>query len=218
MNLPDNTLFTHFQSYLERTVLCSLALIVGCRKNVSGETSLLRIDPAQAGANAIELYDANRDQTLDATELTSCPPLAQVLPSFDSNSDGKLNASEITGRFLRLYTGQTLAPFDCVVLLDGKPLANATVQLKPCNIHGELSIVGQGTTDAKGRASVALPADQVPAELENSQGLPPGVYRVEITHPSSNLPVKYNTESTLGCEVGATAGRGQLVNFSLKST
>ncbi len=201
-----------------RTLLCACALAVGCGKNLQTESSSLHIDPAQVGANAIELYDTNGDQTLDATELAACPPLVQVLPSFDINGDGKLVADEIMGRLLRLYTGQTLAPFDCVVLLDGKPLANATVQLKPCNIHGELNIVGQGTTDSKGRAFVALPADQVPGELQNSQGMPPGVYRVEITHPKSTLPVKYNTESTLGCEVGAAAGRVHAVTFPLKSS
>jgi hypothetical protein len=40
----------------------------------------------------------------------------------------------------------------------------------------------------------------------------PGLYRVEITHPSIPVPARYNTETTLGAEVSeASLSNGPFV-------
>ena len=43
----------------------------------------------------------------------------------------------------------------------------------------------------------------------------PGLYRVEITHPTVTLPAKYNTETTLGREVSGDSLVGVDVHFEL---
>ena len=58
-----------------------------------------------------------------------------------------------------------------------------------------------GTSGPGGRGYLGVAPEDLP---ENTTSLPltqPGLYRVEITHPSVRIPAKYNTETTLGIEV-----------------
>ena len=48
-------------------------------------------------------------------------------------------------------------------------------------------------------------------------GLPPGVYRVAVTKDGVTIPARYNTETTLGCEVFG-GGRGGSTTLALKLT
>jgi hypothetical protein len=45
----------------------------------------------------------------------------------------------------------------------------------------------------------------------------PGLYRVEITHPTVNVPAKYNSESTLGIEAAIAGQNPAGVTWSLTS-
>jgi len=47
-------------------------------------------------------------------------------------------------------------------------------------------------------ASEDRPADAPPRPL-----VQPGLYRVEITHPSITIPARYNVKTTLGLEVAS---------------
>jgi hypothetical protein len=50
-----------------------------------------------------------------------------------------------------------------------------------------------------GMAMISLPVETGPDALP--PGMPPGMYRVEITKPGDNIPAKYNKETELGQEV-----------------
>ena len=50
----------------------------------------------------MEMYDANKDDFLDAKELEKAPGLKAALRNVDANHDGKISAGEIAAR-LRLW-------------------------------------------------------------------------------------------------------------------
>jgi hypothetical protein len=43
----------------------------------------------------------------------------------------------------------------------------------------------------------------------------PGLYRIEVTHPSRKIPAKYNTETTLGIEITSANPGPRGVHWSL---
>ena len=148
-----------------RRLAYALALVAcaGCRsKGPSAEQSIY-LDPSGAAAVALELYDANGDQLLDAAELEKCPPLAKAFAAFDVNGDGKLASDEIVGRLMRItMSGASLTDASCTVLLAGRPLADAKVRLEPVFVKGEATWAGEGVTNAQGVAKISLPADKLP--------------------------------------------------------
>lgn len=58
----------------------------------------------------------------------------------------------------------------------------------------------QGITDADGVAQMAIPNEKLPADQQGLKAIHYGTYKVRITHPTTKLPGKYNTETTLGYE------------------
>jgi hypothetical protein len=201
-----------------RRLAYALALIscAGCRSSGPSAEESIYLDPSGAATVALELYDANGDQLLDAAELEKCPPLAAALASFDVNGDRKLASDEIVGRLMRItMSGSSLTDASCTVLLAGRPLADAQVRLESVFVKGEATWAGEGVTNAQGVAKISLPADKLPAEA--SGGMPVGIYRVEITHPQQQLASRYNTASELGWEIDSSSGAGASVRFDLKS-
>lgn len=105
------------------------------------------------------------------------------------------------------------------VRLDGKPLAGAIVALTPAPFLGEAILPAGGTTNQSGAGSLEMPADNRPSHVPRHLPLmQPGLYSVEITHPSVEIPDRYNTETTLGLEAGVAAQNpaGQVWNLSSK--
>ncbi len=48
--------------------------------------------------------------------------------------------------------------------------------------------------------------------------LPPGLYRIRVTKDGTNIPARYNTQTTLGQEVLAEPRQGEItVELSLRS-
>ncbi|MCA9269532.1 MAG: hypothetical protein KDA41_13720, partial [Planctomycetales bacterium] len=58
-------------------------------------------------------------------------------------------------------------------------------------------------TDAQGMAVMAIDQAKLPSHLKGIYGMQSGFYKVEITHPTTKIPAKYNTETVLGHEVAA---------------
>ncbi len=112
-------------------------------------------------------------------------------------------ASLLLVAFLALTScsGNQFGGVSGTVLLDGKPLAGATVEFSP-----EGGSPAYGVTDEDGKYTLLWSADQ--------QGAPIGLNRVRITsfnegkpRIKERVPVKYNRQSELTREVG----RGQQV-------
>lgn len=161
------------------------------------------INPAAAAAEAMAMYDANKDGALDAEELKKVPGLTHHPAKFDPNSDGKVDQQEIATRLGDIYKAQVgMMNYPLIVKWNGQPLAGATVKMIPEKFLGSAIKPAEGITDANGYASPTLADADVPSDLRGKvRAMHNGIYKVEITHPSIKLPEIYNTATTLGLEV-----------------
>lgn len=155
-----------------------------------------------AGADCVKKYDKNGDGGLDDTELKSVDGLARAKSRFDANSDGKITADEIDARIAKWVESKIgLTQFSVGFTYGNKPLDGATIKLVPEDWLGTEVKPGTGTTDATGRANIVMAQEDLRADEKGLPGMRLGVYRVEVTHPSIQLPAKFNTQSEIGVEV-----------------
>jgi hypothetical protein len=154
---------------------------------------------ARAGQRAIELYDANKDGFLDATELDKSPGLKAAMDQIDLSKCGKISAADISAR-IQAWADSKLGRMgvSCVVKHNGRPLDGATVKLVPEPFLGDNFETAEGTTDEHGMARMRVAAS-------SQRGISPGFYRVEVTKAKEAIPSKYNTETSLGQEVANDA-------------
>jgi hypothetical protein len=68
-----------------------------------------------------------------------------------------------------------------------------------------------------GGANVFIDPNLLPPEEANLLGVQPGIYKVKVTHPSIDIPAKYNTETTLGQEVAQDTPDYETMTFDLSS-
>ena len=102
--------------------------------------------------------------------------------------------------------------FTVRVSLDGTPLPDATVTLTPEPFMGGVISEATGRTGPDGSVNTFTVGGR---ELP---GLPPGVYRVAVTKDGAAIPAKYNTQTTLGCEVyGGARGGTPVLELKLSS-
>jgi len=189
-------------------------LVAGCS---SGPSALRppELDPAAAAEEALSMYDTNQDGKLDSEELKSCPGLLAAIKSYDVDNDGMISQEEIAARLAKFVErGIALSRLSATVKLDKRPLAEATIRLVPEPYLGEEIMVATGTTRGRGSASMAVPDADLPENQKGIRGIHGGTYRVEITHPSVEIPEKYNTQTTLGYE---TTPGNPYVTFELRS-
>ncbi len=195
-------------------LLAAMVLATGCMRKPKPPAQPA-FDAAEAGAEAIEQYDADRDGRLDAAELQKCPALLQAVDRADADGDGTLTAGEIAARIKAWFaSGTVIMDWPVYVELDGKPLEGATVVFEPEEFLGSGFKACRGVTDKFGRTSLRGADAQFP-------GLYVGAYRVRIskkTGGKETLPARYNTESELGWEVADDIPEvHSLIEFHLKS-
>ena len=65
--------------------------------------------------------------------------------------------------------------------------------------------VYSGTADKGGAGMLGWKLEDRPANAPPLPLAPPGLYRVEITHPDREIPAKFNSRSTLGLETTVAA-------------
>ena len=185
--------------FLPATVLL---LCAGCYSGTPDRVNPPDVDPGGAAKKAMDQYDTNNDGQLSAEELVACPAILKDLEFFDANSDGNVSDDEIKARIQSWHDSRTgIMSFSCTVNLGGNPLVGAVVKFVPESFLGDAVIVASGTTEVGGMAIISIADEDAPENLKGIPGLTPGIYRVEITHPTTNIPAKYNTETTLGQEV-----------------
>jgi hypothetical protein len=145
--------------------------------------------------------------------------LVDALPAYDADKDGALSRDELAagiGSWEQRGTGALALPFK--VLLDNRPLGGAEVKLVPVSFLGDAVKPATGVAGDSGSGSLKLAAADRPANLPpHIPVIQPGLYRVEITHPTTTLPAKYNTESTLGIEAAIAGQSPAGVTWSLTS-
>jgi len=184
------------------SILGSLALLLfiaccGC----SGKAARVKppgINPQQAAAAAMEMFDANGDGALAADELDKSPGIRSALETIDANSDGQVSADELATRIRSWIDSKVgVAPAVFTLKKGNTPVGNAEVVLEPEPFLSEFVETATGTTDIFG----------VVAPLSIPGGMQVGLFRIRVSQKDGGgkeqLPAKYNTETTLGAEVHA---------------
>lgn len=187
---------------LRQALVAATVFSAGCSGGVG------RVHPpaysANAGRDALIAYDANRDGAIAGAELDRVPALRASLHQVDANGDGRLTAEEIDAR-VQAWKASRIAemPVRCMVTLDGVPLADARVDFIPEAFLGAELSPASGTTSASGSAGITLPKERL-ADPRYA-GVACGWYKILVTSSCREIPARYNTETTLGCEVAMNA-------------
>lgn len=181
-------------------ILLAVICTSGCNRGPSRIVPP-EINPKAAAAEAISLYDANKDGALNAGELAKCPGISAELKAYDTDGNGAVSQEEITARITDLRKhGVGLTRLNCNVMVNGRGIEHATVRFEPEPYLGQEIQAAEGVTNARGVAQLAIPAEKLPSDQQGLKAVHYGTYKVRITHPTVKLPPKYNTETTLGYE------------------
>jgi hypothetical protein len=196
----------------------AFCLVAGC----SGRPGAIRppdVDASSAASQAVELYDRSGDGELSKDEWSASAALVAVAASYDKGGDGKLSADEIgegVAAWGQSGVGARTVPF--AVRWNGRPLAGATVRLVPAPFLEGAVKGAAGETGAGGAGQLSMAAEDRPRNAPDIPLMQPGLYHVEITHPSTKIPAKYNTQTVLGIEVtsGNPGPEGAIWSLSAK--
>jgi hypothetical protein len=196
-----------FALILAASIMPALAVGAGCDfgpKRVRPPA----INAAAAGAAAVRQYDANGDGKISGNELDKCPSLRSCAAVLDPK--GKEITAEMIQSLIEQWAQTKIGrrPGSCVVLHNGKPLADATVTFVPEDFLGSNVPRAKGRINAKGQAAMTV-------EDGGPTGIPMGFYRVEVVKDGENIPAKYNTDTELGAGV-IGGGVGLVGSFNLK--
>ena len=166
-----------------------------------------QIDATAVGDQMAAAYDTDKDGYLSKDELaTQCPAIAKAFSQYDADGNGVVSASEITARIQAIQQDQVgLMSLECKVTLDNAPLSGAKVEFVAEPAMADKVPNASGTTDDAGSVMLDIPATEKPDSLKFVPGLRCGLYKIRITHPSENIPAKYNSETELGQEVALDA-------------
>ena len=177
-----------------------MSAISGCQSGVR-RADVPDVSPSAAAAAAVEQYDADGNGELSHDELAACPGILSVVAKYDKDNDGQVTADEIAARIQYWRDAKVaILSLPCIVTLDGAPLAGAEMKFVPERYLGESVLPASGTTDERGYAEVAIAADALPADMKGIHGVHCGTYKIQITHPTQQIPAKYNTATVLGHE------------------
>jgi hypothetical protein len=172
-------------------------------------------DPVAAADRAMKEYDSNGDKKLSRDELTKCAGLAAAREKFDGDGDGSISADELTSKLQEIRQQESdLVEVTCTVSRGNQPVEGAKVEFVPESFMGEACKPASGITGRDGVTSPTIADEDMPAAYRGRiHGTHCGVYRVVVTHPSINIPAKYNKQTQLGLVV-TTRNREMLtINF-----
>ena len=182
------------------SALC-ICVLIGCSRGPS-RVHPPSINASSAGAEAVEIYDADKDGKIGGAELEKSPPLKYASSRIDLDGDGAITAYEITAR-IKVWQDSKIGrmPLSCTVMRNGRPLADAEVRFVPEEFLGKNIKTVTGVSNSNGSAMLKVET----TDDSDPPGVPPGLYRIEITKTGENIPAKYNTETMLGQEVALDA-------------
>lgn len=198
---------------LSWVVVTALAVstTIGCGGFGGSANKMPELSPASSASQAIELFDNDGDGALGASELAECPALLSVMERYDKDGDGALSGDEIAARLTAiLSSGSPWMTVDARVLRNGRPLRGATVRFVPAPFLEGALPPAVGQTDNRGRVRPAVADEKLPDDMKGLAIMQPGLYRVEVEHPSVTQPHK-----PLGCEVDMLVRGGTEPVFNL---
>jgi len=179
--------------------LCGIAMagltifFAGCGS--SGSVPTASYSPNDMAAEAMKMYDANKDGKLDAAELKNCPALADNLKEkvdadrIDTNKDNCIDASELAARITTYMTsGTKFRDAPTRVVRRGVGVAGVTVTYEP-----EKFMLGA----IKPARGVSTETGDVPLQTEGVSfpGAQIGFYQITVSQKTASGKV-------LGVELG----------------
>lgn len=194
-------------SLIAAATICGLA--IGCtgvgRRRIETPT----VDIPAAAAAALQEYDSDGNGTLGDAELVACPAINRFRDAYDSNGDG-VTLDELETRFALLFGSNApgMMKVACTVANGGRPVANALVRFTPERFLTGAVLPASGTTDANGRAEIAIDDAALPESDRGLAAMQVGLYRVEVQHPTGE-------NKTLGWEVSNLTRVGASPQFDL---
>lgn len=202
---------------IEFAVIGTMAFVLGCG-NAPSRLQQNSFSPSSAASAAMKEYDKNSDGSLDDGELGSFVSIKNDLTQFDSDNSKTISESELVQRFEKWQALKVaLVPCSFVVKLDGKPLTDADITLEPESFLSSTLQPCVGKTDATGRVSPNKVASGSDPDLAGLTGVPPGLYKLKVTHPKLEKLKKYHSETTLGLQVAPDNPNLMMLEFELTS-
>ena len=160
-------------------------------------------------------YDTDKNGSLSQSEMAAHPPLEQCLSRCRRDQGDEISAQQLTKNLEAIFDPSE-APWSAPIAWSG-----ATGSRYParrcdsfrCPSCRNVLPIGSGVTDSDGAAMISPPprGTAQPKRRTFAGLMPPGLYLVEITHPTTKIPEKYNRKTVLGREVSSeTVYRGDL--------
>jgi hypothetical protein len=182
-------------------LLLSVVSLVGCNRG-PGEIPVLDLNPSDCAQAAIEHYDGNKDGRLSREEVRGSAGILKAWSEIDADKDNSISHDELQSRVKYwVECPSRIVPLICRVNLDGRPLAGAQIRFIPEPFITPAVREGMGVTSAQGTTIPRVMDDDIADDLKELPGVRLGIYRVMVTHPDKKIPPKYNSNTTLGCEV-----------------
>jgi len=192
-----------------------LLLVCGCDASPP-RVALPPFDAKAAARQAMSLYDRDNNGELAGEELTAAAALNSALSFYDPNGDKRVTTDELAARLQQLLDSKIgLLTFTCRVTRAGQPLVGATVTLRPEAYLATTLLPATGVTDAKGNAQLAIADVLLPETEWGLNAVRPGLYRVEITHPTIPLAEQFNRSTMLGQEIAGDSLVGRDIVFAV---
>jgi hypothetical protein len=164
----------------------------------------IAVDPQELSEQVFAEFDADGSGTLAATELSALPPVQESFPKYDADGNGQLTAAELCARFEKIFNPDVgVCPVRCQITRNGRPLQGAEVRFVPPKILADTLPAASGTTGSAGTVGLRLDPEDMPENIPSRRVavMRPGIYLVQVTHPSLQIPPQYNAATTLGKEV-----------------
>jgi hypothetical protein len=200
-----------------RLLAASITLSIGC-SDAPSRLQQSSFDAGSVATAAVRAHDKNGDGSLNDEELIAIPSIQADLSQFDLDNNKSVSQSEITERIQKWQALKVaIVPCSFVVKLDGKPLSDAEVSLEPEDFLGSTLKRCSGKTDSTGRVSPSQIATAEDDDTAGLTGVPPGLYKIRITHPKLEKLPQYNTATTLGLQVAPDNPNLMLLEFVLSS-
>jgi hypothetical protein len=193
------------------------AMAAGCSGR-PGAVDVVDIDPTDASRALIAEHDKSGDGALSEDELAMLGAIRSRMNKYDADGDGKISKLELEDGLKRVFDGRTgLLSASCRVTQNGRPLVGAYVYFVPIALLKDLVPVASGVTESGGLANLSIQKDDLPKNAPPVSGLiRPGLYAIEVTHPSLKIPEIYNVKTTLGQEVTQETCSGGPLQIALK--
>jgi hypothetical protein len=157
-----------------------------------------------AGADAMAMYDTDKDGKISGAELDKAAPLKAAIAQIDPGRTGAITADMIQARVDQwVKTKLARMTVSCTVQRNGRPLGDVTVTFVPETYLGPKVLQATGKTDKHGIAMLSIPT----TGPRDPPGVGPGLYRVTVTSDKVKIPEQYsNADNTvLGQEVAQDA-------------